>query len=177
MQRWLVMTVVGPDKPGLVELISALVATHQGNWLESRMSRLGGQFAGILRFELPAANEAAFRQGLKRLETAGLSAVIQADQPAGSESEGPLTTLDIIGHDRPGIIREISRALAAHGVNVEELESECGSAPMTGEILFKAKAKLRVPPSCNTAGLRKDLEKIAADLIVDIALFDLKNPH
>ena len=58
MQRLLVMTVIGQDRPGLVESVAALVAENGGNWLESRMSRLGGHFAGILRVEVPGENEA-----------------------------------------------------------------------------------------------------------------------
>src|SRR4051812_3506563 len=44
MQIPLVMTIIGPDRPGLVELLASLVAEHGGNWLESRMSHLAGQF-------------------------------------------------------------------------------------------------------------------------------------
>ncbi|HOW68086.1 MAG TPA: hypothetical protein PK256_22625, partial [Verrucomicrobiota bacterium] len=57
-----------------------------------------------------------------------------------------------------------------HGINVEELTSECGSAPMTGEILFRATIKLHIPESCPMAPLREELEKIAADLMVDVQI-------
>ena len=48
----LVLTLIGPDRAGLVEAVAAVVADHGGNWLESRMSRLAGQFAGILEVEV-----------------------------------------------------------------------------------------------------------------------------
>ena len=48
----LVMTVIAPDRPGLVEALAATVASHQGNWVESRMAHLAGQFAGILHIEV-----------------------------------------------------------------------------------------------------------------------------
>ena len=51
------MTVIGPDRTGLVDAVAALVTEHGGNWLESRMSRLGGHFAGILRVEAPEERE------------------------------------------------------------------------------------------------------------------------
>jgi glycine cleavage system regulatory protein len=60
--------------------------------------------------------------------------------------------------------------LASYGVNVEELHTECASAAMSGESMFKAKARLSVPDSCNTTELRRRLERIAEDLIVDINL-------
>src|SRR5262245_19192913 len=71
MQRSLVMTVIGEDKPGLVESIATLVAGHGGNWLESRMSRLGGQFAGIVRVEVPADKEQPLANALKNLAARG----------------------------------------------------------------------------------------------------------
>ena len=162
------MTVIGPDRPGLVESIAETVAAHEGNWVESRMANLGGQFAGILRVELPTEKQPALVNALRELEGRGLTVVVQPDQRAAGAAEKALMALEIVGHDRPGIVRQISRALAARGVNVEELSTECISAPMSGEILFKASAWLHVPDNCDRTQLRKELEKIAADLIVDI---------
>lgn len=173
MQRSLVMTVIGQDRPGLVESIAGLVARHGGNWLESRMSRLGGQFAGILRVALPPTEEPALVMALKGLETHGLTIVVHPDEAAASAGPQRLSVLDIVGHDRPGIVRQISASLAAYGVNVEELQTECDSAAMTGETLFRAHALLNLPESCDTARLRDELERIAADLIVEIKLADL----
>lgn len=169
MQKLLVMTVIGQDRPGLVESVADLVASHGGNWLESRMSRLGGQFAGILRVQVPAEKQEALVGNLKGLSARGLSIVVHSDQPKPEAPPGRLRMLEIVGQDRPGIVRQISHALATYGVNVEELQTECGSAAMTGETLFKARAKLRVPESADVGEIRERLEKIAADLIVDVS--------
>ncbi|PYJ57625.1 MAG: glycine cleavage system protein R [Verrucomicrobia bacterium] len=173
MQLSLVMTLIGRDKPGLVDSLAGIVADHGGNWLESRMSRLGGQFAGILRVQVPAEKEAALVGALKKLEPEGLTVVVHSDRQDPAQSERALVFLEIVGQDRPGIVHQISHALAAHGVNVEELNTECASAAMTGETLFKAQAKLNIPELCNLAGLRNELEKIAEDLIVDLTLKEL----
>jgi glycine cleavage system regulatory protein len=169
----LVMTIIGQDRPGLVESVAGLVAEHKGNWLESRMSRLGGQFAGILRVEVPQEQESRLMSELERLEACGLKVVVHSDEPPTIGQPNRASLLEIVGQDRPGIIREISRALAANGVNVEELESECSSAAMCGETLFKARARLSIPSSCDTGRLRRELERIASDLIVDISLAEL----
>ena len=79
-------------------------------------------------------------------------------------------SLDLVGQDRPGIVRQLTGALASRGINVEELTTECASAPMSGEALFKAQARLLVPESCDVQKLREDLERIAADLMVDLQL-------
>ena len=170
MQRLLVMTVIGHDRPGLVESVAAVVAEHGGNWLESRMSRLGGQFAGILRVQVRAEKEAAMVHALKELEREGLAVVIHPDRHQPARSTGALVSLEIVGQDRPGIVHQISHALARHKVNVEELNTECSSAAMSGEMIFKARARLKVPRSCDLARLREELEQIASDLIVDATL-------
>jgi glycine cleavage system regulatory protein len=174
MQRMLVMTIIGQDRPGLVDSVAAVVAAQGGNWLESRMSRLGGQFAGILRVEVPAEKEQALILELRKLESRGLTVVVHSDQPRPGPAAGRQSVLEIVGQDRPGIVREISHALAGFGINVEALETERSSAAMSGETLFKAKARLSIPESCDTAQVRQQLEKIAADLIVEISLADLK---
>jgi len=178
VQTLLVMTVIGQDRPGLVESVADLVASHGGNWLESRMSRLGGHFAGILRVEIPAEKEPALVANLKDLSSRGLTVVVHSDQPKAEPPPGRVRILEIVGQDRPGIVRQISHALASYGVNVEELQSECASAPMTGETLFKARAKLRVPDSADAEKIRQNLEKIASDLIVDISFaeFEAEEP-
>jgi glycine cleavage system regulatory protein len=167
------MTIVGPDRPGLVDSVASLVTAHGGNWLESRMSRLGGQFAGILRVELPEGAEAAFSQAAEGLRAADLAVLLVADLPAPQSAQGRGWVIQLVGQDRPGIVRQISRALASRQVNVEDLHTECVSAPMSGEPLFKARALVHVPASCNVADLRQELEKIASDLIVDLALQEL----
>jgi glycine cleavage system regulatory protein len=171
----LVMTIIGPDRTGLVESIARVVADHGGNWLESRMCRLGGEFAGILRIEIPSEKKSPLLAALEDLHENGLQIVIRDDRPAAT-SAGQQTTLAIVGSDRPGIVREISAALARANVNVEEFSSELVSAPMSGEMLFKASARLQLPPGCDLPALKNNLEKIAADLFVDVSLAELSAP-
>ena len=170
MLATLVMTVIGPDRPGLVELLAARVAEQGGNWLESRMCRLGGQFAGIVRVEIAAEKSENLAAALRTLETKGLRIVTQTEAASVAISTGTLAVLELVGQDRPGILHQISRVLATHRVNVEELSSERTSAPMDGTMLFQARANVLLPPDVSLAGLRADLEKIAADLMVDVDL-------
>lgn len=168
----LVMTVISPDRTGLVEAIARAVAEQGGNWLESRMCRLGGEFAGILRVEISAAKKSALLATLQKISTDGLQIVVRDDAPISVVS-GQQTKLELVGSDRPGIVRDITSALARANVNVEEFSSELISAPMSGETLFKASARLQLPENCNLAALKKDLEQIAADLLVDVSLAEI----
>jgi glycine cleavage system regulatory protein len=170
MDRSLVMTVIGPDRPGLVDSLATVIHQHGGNWLESRLCHLGGQFAGVLRVQIAEENETGLLHELTQLGTQGLQVMTQSEPtPPDREITGDvLATLELVGQDRPGIVNEITRALAGRTVNVEELETQCVSAPMSAEPLFQARAKLRIPANCNRTALKQDLEKIAADLMVDI---------
>jgi glycine cleavage system regulatory protein len=166
----LVLTLIGEDRPGLVGLLSQAVADHDGNWLESRMSRLAGRFAGILRASVPEANADALVAALRALESHGLRVVVERSMHSDAESEFRRIPLELVGSDRPGIVREISQALASRNINVEELLTECSSAPMSGEILFTAKASLRIPQGAPLDELNDALEEIADDLMVELTL-------
>ncbi|MBL9187295.1 MAG: ACT domain-containing protein [Opitutaceae bacterium] len=170
MLSTLVMTVIGADRPGLVQLVAARVADHGGNWLESRMCHLGGQFAGIVRVEVATERVDALVCALHRLEASGLRVIVHAESGAAVKAAGSVATLELVGQDRPGILRGVSGVLAAHGVNVEELSSERVSAPMGGGTLFQAKATIIVPATASLSAVRADLEKIAADMMVELKL-------
>jgi glycine cleavage system regulatory protein len=165
----LVVTVIGKDRPGLVESVSAAVEAHGGSWVESRMSRLAGQFAGILRVSVPSAEADALSDALEALRAGGLRLVIERGVE-DVEEDGRVILLELVGSDRPGIVHKISEALAARGVNVDELNTECEGAPWSGGTLFKAMAKLRAPRTLDLDQLRESLEAIAGDLMVDISI-------
>ena len=166
----LVMTLIGADRPGLVESVAATVAEHGANWLESRMAHLAGQFAGILRVDVPDDRADNLIQALGQLDRQGLKVIVQKE--IGPEMFLLIASLrmELVGNDRPGIVREVSRVLAQRQVNVEDFQTECTSAPMSGEKLFRATAQLRLPAGLTRDQLQQDLEQIAQDLMVDIQL-------
>jgi len=168
----LVLTVIGPDRPGLVELLARTVAEHEANWIESRMSHLEGQFAGLLRVSVASDRTAALSNALTELEAMGLRVMTRASEGPSLPPSHRSLRLDLVGQDRPGIIRDLSRALAARRVNVEELLTSCSSAPMSGEVLFEATADLRIPQDVSLDELRETLETIATELMVDLTLDD-----
>lgn len=165
----LVLTVIGPDRPGLVEAIAKVVAAHEANWEESRMAQLAGQFAGMLRVTVAESRQAALEAALAGLAGVGLTvAVARADSaPAAAPRH---LHLGLVGQDRPGIVREIAEALARRGVSIESLETRCVSASMSGETLFEADAVLAVPAVLAADELRSALEALANELMVDLDL-------
>jgi len=171
MEHHLVLTVIGDDRPGLVGELAQVISAHRGNWLESSMAQLAGKFAGIVEVGVGPAQAAALRDALGRL--AGLKVTIESaaeamSAPAGRH--GRRLKLALVGHDRIGIVREVSQALANHAVNVESLETHTSSAPMSAAILFHAVAELTAAPDLDVGELTRELERISNDLMVDITL-------
>jgi len=162
------MTVMGDDRPGLVEMLAQSVARHDGNWLESRMSHLGGKFAGILRVSVPEEEAAALLETLRGLDVQGLRVI--SEQSAAPEPSSRPVRLELVGADHTGIVRDIAGLLAKRCVNVEEFTTDCVPAPMSGDVLFKATALLVLPEGLSADDLLADLETLAHDLMVDIHL-------
>ena len=166
----LVVTVIGEDRPGLVSLLSDRAMAFGANWAESRMANLAGQFAGIVHFQVPAQNATALEAALRELEAQGLSVLIaKCEEPATSPGHHRLK-LDLVGHDRPGIIRDVSHALAERGVSIGELHTQIVSGAMSGESLFQANALLIAPATLSSDDLRRGLEALANELMVDVTL-------
>jgi glycine cleavage system regulatory protein len=161
----LILTVVGPDRPGLVRALSEAVAARGGSWLESRMARLAGQFAGIVLVEAPES----LLDDLRALENQGLRIVVQGgySEPAGAVVE-PRMALEVVGNDRPGIVRDVTRVLADSGVNIEELTTGASSGSFSGERLFRVTALVRAPSPAAVDGMRIGLETLGNELMVDI---------
>jgi glycine cleavage system regulatory protein len=174
MRTSLVLTVIGDDKPGIVEQVADCVLAAGANWEESRMARLAGKFAGILRISLEAERADALMTRLKSLDPA----LTVVTEPTGERPKSASRTLrlELLGNDHPGIIRDIARILAEQQVNIEELETGIVSAPMTGEALFRARADIRVPLSIDLDWLRSRLEALAGELMVDLTLGDAGQP-
>lgn len=171
MQKSVVLTITGTDRTGLVESLAKLIADSRGSWMESRMCSLGGKFAGILRILVPEPGEETLIRSIENLKSEGLSVVIYPDRTLKETASQHTRTvsLSLVGQHRPGIIYQISSALAHQKVNVQELETECTSAPMSGEMIFRASATLEIPDTCRMSELRRELEEIGSELMVDIS--------
>jgi glycine cleavage system regulatory protein len=175
MTTSLVVTAIGPDRPGIVNRISDVAQSHGANWAGSRMANLAGQFAGMVHFEVSEADADALAKALAELDSPDLHVVIarsDAPQPAPARRR---VRLEVIGHDRPGIVRDLSGSLAARGVSIEELHTQVVSGAMSGEPLFKVKALLAVPVGLPNAELQRGLEALANEMMVDLEPGDAGN--
>lgn len=167
----LVLTILGDDRPGLVSAVSAPISAHWASWERSEMSRLAGKFAGIVVVSVPSDRLDALVAELIALESQGLQVIVErTDEPSPHLFQR--LHLDLLGADRPGIVAEISAALAEANVSIEELSTGVRNAPMAGGTLFEARAVLNAPSDSDTDALRAVLEALADELMVEIRLSD-----
>ena len=133
------------------------------------MATLAGQFAGIVRLEVPATKAEAMAAALRELEAADLRIVIARVERAQPAPDRRLVDLELVGQDRPGIVQEVSRVLTDRDVSIEGLETEFTSGAWSGEPLFKAVALLSVPHTLTIDALRGALESLANEFMVDLS--------
>lgn len=170
MTQSLAVTIIGPDKPGLIDRVASIAAAHEADWLESYMANLVGQFAGIVHLKVPAQSADALSAALEALSSDGLSVAVARGTASGEDSVARRLTLEITGHDHPGIVRDISHALALRDVSIESLETRREEASQSGEMHFHATAMLSVPDGVVIEDLYAAIEALSGEIMVDAVL-------
>lgn len=169
MDQSVILTVVGSDRPGLTRAIADAVYAAGGNWLESRLSRLGGKYVGSVLVELPADRLDELEAAAHAIDAVGLSVAILPSTGDGERSGQPLA-IEIVGQDRPGIVREVTTVLAGLDVNIEDFTTAIEGSAWSGAPLFRGRARLLLPASVSADQLRDALERISGEIMVDFAV-------
>ena len=169
MAQSVILTVVGSDRPGLTQALADAVLSAGGNWLESHLARLGGKYVGSVLVEIPEARLDDLEQAVRHVDAAGLHvALVEAGDKA--PDEGRELLLEVVGQDRPGIVREVAAVLAGLDVNIEDLATETQNSSMSGAKLFRAIARLKLPGDLSEDQVRTALERISAEIMVDCSV-------
>ena len=163
----IIFTLVGKDKPGLVESLAQTVFKLGGNWLSSNFSHMAGHFAGFVQVELPSDE---VEELINQFEQHPDLQINLVSGEAPEEQEEDTAIIEIMGNDKPGIVQELTSVLSQFNINIVRFDSELGSAPNWGGSLFKAKATIAVPHNFDLDPLRESLEEIANDLVVDVTI-------
>ncbi len=165
----LILTVAGADRPGLVAAVADVVDAHGGNWENSQLSELAGTFAGVIEVSVLPDRVEELQAALGGLDGLLTVAVYTGtgETPATGESR---VTLSVLGNDRAGIVRDISRVLSTHALSIESMSTETRDAAMAGGRLFESTVTAAVPASTDLEALRADLELLATEIQVDITL-------
>lgn len=164
----LVLTLIADDRPGIVDQVASTLASHHGNWAESRMAILGGKFAGIARVAVPDQAVADFTAAVTSLPAVSVTVTAGgAPQPLAQTH-----TLSVVANDRSGILAEVSRALASIHVNVVEVDTAVEPASMSGGVLFRALIQIALTPDQGLADVISVLEDLSDDLMIDVVAQD-----
>ena len=167
----IIITLFAKDRPGVIRELSDTVLANKGNWLESSLSRLCGQFAGIVHLEIATEDKAALLDSFEKLAQTGINITVQSFQDVDLNAESDsFEALQILveANDRPGIVEEIATALADEDINIENMDTECESASMAGYNLFRAHMFLALPQDMSEDQLEQILENVSDDLMVSV---------
>jgi len=166
MTSRVILSVAGSDRPGLTQALADAVLAAGGNWLESHLSRLGGTYVGSVLVELDPERLPVLESHIHAVDASGLRVAIV---PAGDEPEpqGKPLWIELVGQDRPGIVREVTGVLTALGVNIEDFSTGTENSPWSGELLFRMNALVIVPPGTTAEDVQSALEAISGEIMVD----------
>jgi glycine cleavage system transcriptional repressor len=166
----LIVTAVGPDRPGLVAALAAIVNGAGGSFADSRMVNLQGHFALLARVDGDGgALDAIGARLVADAKGHGLDVKLHRVDSAAAVSVGVVPyRLKTYSPDQHGIVARVTALLAEHGVNVEELETRLETAPFAGTPLFTVNAVINVPATVPVRKLREALGRLADDFGGDV---------
>lgn len=164
-----ILSAVGSDRPGLTQSLADAVLAAGGNWLESHLSRLGGKYVGSVLVEIDEDKLPVLESQIRAVDAAGLHVSIASagEEPA---TQGHPVSIELVGQDRLGIVREVTTVLANLGVNIEDFGSSTENSSWSGERLFRATARLSIPADTSFEQVRTALEAISGEIMVDLTI-------
>ncbi|MBK4739124.1 formyltransferase family protein [Noviherbaspirillum pedocola] len=166
----LVVSIIGPDRPGIVSLVAERAQRYGANWAASRMTRMAGDFAGMVHLEVPRQQADALESTLRALEANGLRVTVARSDAATVPASLRSVELELVGEDRIGIVSSVTRILAERGVSIENIHTETVRSGISGKQTFKIGAHLLAPATVDINALRLELGALASEMMVDIAL-------
>ena len=174
---YFLLTAFGKDRPGIVAGVSHVLFNLAGNIEDASMTRLGGEFAMMLVAALPPGLsilkiEKSFRSLEKKLGLQISVKPIPAAMARRSKAEPPKYLISVYGTDHPGIVHQVTQALANRKVSITDLQTQViGNAQKPVYIML---LELQVPASLDMEGLRAELDQLRHDLKVEISLQDIE---
>jgi glycine cleavage system regulatory protein len=166
----MILSAIGNDRPGLTQALADTVLAAGGNWLESHLSHLGGQFVGAVLVELDSERIAELEAAVRGVGSDGLHVTLVPAGECAAPAAGQIVRIDLVGQDRPGIVREVTAALAPLAANIEDFVTVTENGAWSGELLFRASAKVTVPPDTPVGRVQEALEAISADIVADLTV-------
>lgn len=128
MSKHVALSVLGKDRPGIVETISKVLFETGCNIEDSSMSILEGEFAMILIVALGAKTSAATLKNALTKASKKMKLTCSLRELTGIESTKDKTLknryiVSVYGSDKAGIVYKISSLLAKNRVNITDVQT------------------------------------------------------
>ncbi len=171
MKTLRLISLISDDHPGIVDAIAEKIADIGGSWLESRLSKLSGKFAGVIRVSIDSDKVEALETALYELSQQGIWSRVDAvsEGEPKTQTNNKVGYVHLLGPDRKGIVRELSKALVSEQINLSNLETSLSSMPYSGEPLFEATGELEIPNNVDIQAFHDKLYEIGDALALDIS--------
>jgi glycine cleavage system transcriptional repressor len=167
----LIITAVGPDRPGIVGELTGHLHSAGGNILDSRMVNLRGEFAMMILLEGSEIDASTMTRDLPEVgKKIGLTLTVTPQITQPKVAAGLRYRLKTYSMDQPGIVARLTNLLRAHGVNIEELSAWQESAAFAGSPIFMTEMIVTIPPAVALRKLRSELESVCTELNCDVDL-------
>ena len=176
MKQWFALSAIGSDRPGIVADLAELIYECDCNLEDSSMTVLGGEFAVLLLLSGTGPEvDDRLRGACKRIEwekrlTVFFRPLEGEPVPYGAGQMLAPYEFQAVGVDKAGIVAKVCRCLANHGINIRQLQSQSRPEPQSGTPLYTMRVSLDVPGAVNVDAVRGELDQIAAELRIDVAL-------
>ena len=170
----LVFMVTGDDRPGVVEEMAEVAATHDANWLESEITRVAGKVAGIIQVEVPKGQSNALVDAMKGLNSKGLNVVV--DRRSGEEPhhDERQIAIEVSGPDQPGIVLKISRILGKSRLNIDDFHHQRLEVTSGSRRMFRADIRVSMPKHFDSREIERALNLMADSLHLELDMHELR---
>lgn len=173
MSHYIVVSAIGKDRPGFVNAISRELKDLGANIEIQRSTRMADEYALIILASLTEGPEQVTRAvaRMNSLRTDDLYVSARKGVAAtGCADPAGFAEVEASGADQPGIIDAVTHVLFKRQISIETMDYDTESAPMTGETLFRMKARLAIPKGFDLAALRDELRAMERTWNFDVIL-------
>jgi len=166
-QKHIIISALGPDRPGIVSELSKVITDSDANISESRMIRLGGDFTMMILASTAQEKIDSLLDSLNQINnievyTHETNLALEDDEPSEAK-------IVLSGTDNEGLVYSLTEKLAEHNINIIEMNTGVVNAPMSGAALFLLNGLISYNKN-KLDNLKEELAKLSDELDVDIVI-------
>lgn len=171
MRSYVVISSMGPDRPGLAKDIAEFFTARGINIERSRGCVLGNEFGMIILTSGKTDDIERLIKDLDSLrEKTKLDIYVRKTKAPGHRDVLPSIPYKLIATsiDHPGIIHQICKSLQTRKVNIDDISTNVNNNPVTGANTFQMVCYFSLPPAIKIIDLKNDFNRISDEYNIDI---------